>query len=567
MATVNNVVIANVAKGGGNEDIWPHIWTVTRAMKKAGWKYLASGDGTTKDTSADPANDGWGAGTSTGNTGSAASFAASTVRGRLQVTGLSGITADSKGRFLSFTGTSGTTNDTYAQIEEVVSATEVYVDARSFTFSLPEANNGSINWDEIDPTLDSLPGGLASAQAWILMRGPSTIKIPITTAPTPGSSGFDFIRGENVAQANTGAEGEILGYVFDSDAATGYLVVVTRVIGNGADPFGWDDGAGSNTITGATSGATVNQNGVALEYRQQVVFHKEANQDSGHIYHQCIEPVGESADDFTTLAAAAGCTATVQPGGGGTGNSFPAIAFTNIGAGGSTTGSKWNGFNFAVNAANGQIIAVDAIWEEDHSPDGSWAAYTSTTISGGPYGVRGFYRLDDHEPGDVDPFVTLGMSGATLYNSSARTTANQTSSGSANGDWMNTENSDSSLGTSHVLLRGWRRRGFGSDDAFSCFEFFITFANQSNGPIYQTNTGTPATVATALVNTKARQPLQVGSVGTTGKMSKGTIRHLSIVQGGNPNATYDGGKFVQASGTNGGFVFGPWDEATVPFSS
>jgi len=327
MATINNVILPNVAKGPGNEDWWPQIWALTRAMKKAGWKVLASSDGTTKTNSDDPALDEWGAGVTTGVSGTDGTLGA-TAGGRITFTAGSGtpFTSSDKGRFLSITGGAVAANNHYHQIEEVTSNTVVRLDARRTAFTPTdsgETNNGSLNYEVFDPTTETVAGGLATVRAWLLMQGPSTIKIPIGAAPAVGgTSGVTFMRGENVTQATTNAEGEILGWVYDADTTTGYLVVLPRIIGTGTDPYGWDD---TYTITGDSSGSTVDQDGDALEYRQQVVFTKTTDQNQGWLFHQCIEPVGESADSFKTLAAAAGCTATIQPGGGGTSNDFPAI--------------------------------------------------------------------------------------------------------------------------------------------------------------------------------------------------------------------------------------------------
>jgi hypothetical protein len=92
-----------------------------------------------------------------------------------------------------------------------------------------------------NPLLDaypSFPGGNTAAQAWWNAQGPSTLKIPIGAKQTPGSY-TGFIRGENISQATTGAQGEIIGYIFDGYAQTGFLVVMPRVDGSGGDPHGW----------------------------------------------------------------------------------------------------------------------------------------------------------------------------------------------------------------------------------------------------------------------------------------------------------------------------------------
>lgn len=565
MSTVNNVVLPNVANAG-SENLWPHIWALSRAMKKAGWKYLSSGDGSTKDTSRDPEDDGWGSGATTGVSGSDGTLGA-TAGGRITFTAGSGtpFSSGDKGRFLSVTSGFLAVNNHYHQIEEVISSTVVRLDARNPGFTptaTGETNNGSLNYEVFDPTTESLPGGLASVNAWILLQGPSTIKVPITAAPAAGPGGLTFIRGENVVEDSTGAEGEILGWTFSDDSNTGYLVILPRVIGTGPDPYGWDDGG---EILGDSSGSAVDQNGAALEYRQQCVFTKATTQTQGRIFHQCIEPVGETAGDYYTLSQSAGCTATVPPGGGGTGNGFPTIGFISCGST-TSSNSKWNGSNSAMVHGNGQIMCLDAIWEEDYSADGTWQWYAATvSTTGSPAAGRGFYRCDDTEPGDLDPFIVAGVCQETLYTSTPRTEANQTAVGGANNPFCTTQ--QESWTASTTFWRGWRRRGWATGDNFQTFEFACLYVGQSStNEVLTLETADTERLATEEDDTKVREPLWIVSILAGAKMRKGTVRHLSIVQGGNAWDTYDGGRFVQLSPTNGCFVASPWDETSVPFA-
>ena len=570
MATVNNVVTANVAKDtGGARDAWHGVWAVSRAMKKAGWKILASADGTSKTVTDDPELDEWETGTIT-NAGASAASTGAIAGGRMTVTGLTGIVAADKGRFLHLSSASSAGNNHWHQIEEILGATSVRVDARrsAFTPVATDASNGSIVWEILDPTTGTRVA-LDTTQCWIMMSGPSTLKVPITAAPVDGPTGFTFIRGENVSQATTGAEGEIIGFVFDADGSVGYLTVRPRIIGTGGDTHGWGTG---EEITGATSGATVTQVGPTLEYRQQTVFHKEANEDAGHMYHQCIEPVGESADSFETLASAAGCTATIQPGGGGTDNTFPAIAFTSIGNTGSSTGDAWMWSTHAnVVLGNAQCIAADAIFEEDYSADGTWAmciAVTTTlsTATGGVYGLRGMMLMDDGEPGDLDPWITLGGSTATLYSSTARTAANETGSSTFDPDWCSSGIQDIQTTTS-VYWRGWRRRGLGTDDAFITCEQAALYLVQESEFVIEEKPTTLDEVATEPVTTIAREPVTIICAGAAmGKTRKGNVRHLTMVQNGNPNRTYDDGKALCLHNVNGAYVITPWDETSIPRS-
>ena len=577
MATTNNVVIPNVPRGSGVKDAWPHFWAGTRAAKKAGWKITASADGTTKTVSDDPELDEWGAGAIT-NAGASDASTGAIAGGRMTVTTTSTtnfVDAD-KGRFLHLDAASSAGNNHYHQIEEVVDDQTVRVDARrtAFTPVASDASNGSIEWEIVDPTTESRPTALDTVQAWILMEGPSTLKIPITAEPVDGASGFTFIRGENITQATSSAEGEVLGYVFDSVSSTGYMVVLPRVIGSGGDPFGWGTG---NVITGGTSGATVTQVGAVLEYRQQVVLHKETVQHSGHMYVQCIEPVGESADSFLTLAGAAGCTATTQPGGGGSGNAFPSIGYTSIGNVDSATGDIWIGSSAGNGqSTNGQIIAVDVIWESGYSADGTWAVYSSMASSGsgstfepGNYAGRGIFFLEDTEPGDLDPYVCFGSSSnaSALYAATNRTTANETTNSNT---WQPNCASQRQNGITFIThWKGWQRRGLGTDDDYSDFEIMTLWAFQTNLSFDEDFLRGGDNDVTEPVQTKSSVPLRIGSMASARKLRKGTVRHLQMVgfTGAAANTTYDGGKFIQLHADAGAFVAGPWDETTIPTST
>ena len=566
MASINNVFGVNEPNNGG-QNMWRHIWRLSRCLKGAGWKHLASGDGTTKTVSDDPALDEWGDGVSTGNTGAAASIAAPAL-GRAIITGLSGMAAEDKGRFLRLSGAATGDNNNDHQIEEVLSATSVAIDARRAAFTpASDANNGSISWDVIDANGDdylaSEGNALASVNAWWLASGPSYIKVPITSAPTG-----TFRRGENVVQAVTGAEGEIRGYVFNGTA--GVLCIAPRKRGSGGDPYGWATG---NAITGDDSGASVSQDGAANAYTQQIMLWKGNDQEHGTIYIQAIDKVGETADDFETLASAAGCTATNGPGMGGTGNSFPALAYVIAGDGSSAAEVNWNGSNSTQNIGNGQIIATDAIEEEGYSANGSWGCFSAGQSS--LTGHAGYFHLlcDDGEPVDFHPYVSHCAPSQISIASSltqARVDTGQISAGGfTTGDRFTTEMMDNTIGTSQSPIRSWVNRGWGQTevpDTFICPSIVVDVE-------YQTSTS-PITERVAAryasdnnVNrSKLREPLRFWSVRFY-VTNKGVARNMSLITGGQRLDTYDNGKHLQLSSVNGAFVWTPWDEATVPISS
>lgn len=122
-------------------------------------------------------------------------------RGRALVTGLTGITAADKGRFLVISGSGTAANNHYHQIEEYISATSVKIDARTFAVA---ADAGPLTWSIVDPMLDSWSesGNILNAyRLWWCAEGPAILKVPITQKPYGGTS--DALRGENIKQATS----------------------------------------------------------------------------------------------------------------------------------------------------------------------------------------------------------------------------------------------------------------------------------------------------------------------------------------------------------------------------
>ena len=78
-----------------------------------------------------------------------------------------------------------------------------------------DAHNGTIQWVEFNPLAQVYPEYLQAASgqgAWLDLQGPTIMKIPIGSNAVTGT----FIRGENVTQTTTGAQGELLGVVQDT---------------------------------------------------------------------------------------------------------------------------------------------------------------------------------------------------------------------------------------------------------------------------------------------------------------------------------------------------------------
>lgn len=566
MATVNNVRVNNYNLNlTDSTRAFEAIWELTRALKKSGWKFKASSNGTTKISNADPAADNWGSGT-VSNAGAGAASIATPVRGRATVTGLTGIVAADKGRFLTITGAITGANNNHHQIEEVLSATSARIDARNFAVA-SDANNGSLVWTVRDPLGDaysSFTAALDANIAWWCAQGPSILKIPFTV----GSVG-NFTVGENIVQTTTGAEGELIGYTYNSVTATGWLSVAPRLRGTGSGVYGWQTG---NTITGGESAATVSQNGTALDYVYEVVFTKPAANATIQIFVGQFETVAESAQLFSFCATQAGATATVAPGGGGTGNTFGAAAWVMWGTGTTAgTGSRVSGTTSTLLFLNSQYICVDAIPEQAYTADGSWAMFIATTTSAAtaPVGgiLYGFQRLNDVEDGELSPYMTINPVGTKPLYTNNRTSAGTITTIAGQTDMCSFAFFDATLGTARVCFNGWRGRGMVTTsstpvDAFTEFEIAdLAFLQTAIAFVRATNT-VPRMHSSASPYAKPRGLVQLIYTNTTTiRMYKGSLKWLYWVNGDQVTDIYgtDPAWVQLSSNLQGSLVLGPSD--------
>jgi hypothetical protein len=525
-----------ITTGFTQTDAFSGFYELTRATKKAGWKFKASSNGTTKVSNSDPAADQWGAGT-VSNTGAAAASIAAPTQGRATVTGLTGIVAADKGKFLLIAGAATGANNNQHQIEEILSATSVRIDARNFAVA-SDANNGALTWSILDPLGQGYlnTAFVMTTIAWWCAQGPSILKIPITTASTG-----TFIRGENVVQATTNAEGELLGYTYYNN--TGWLVISPRVRGSGGGVHGW---ATSNVITGGRSGATVSQNGTALDYVYEVVFAKPANLATIQILLGQFNTVADSAEMFSFCATQAGCTATVHPGGGGTGNAFGAHAWVAWGTNSTPTfGSTINVSTMTLDCSN--LVCVDAIPEQNYTADGSWTVFFMGHASGGAAIGGTFYsfqRLNDTEEGEISPYVSLVPPASKTLYGQGRTSAggvagvNTRSAGSSQ-SWASIWAAFFGAGTAFVALAGWRGRGL-AIETFTELEMAILMTIQGTNAFFQYGPG--STVArvqsTANLMTKVREKMWVVAAVSPFVFVKGSFRWMFWVTGDQVTDTY-----------------------------
>jgi len=566
---MSNVQVLNIPPNSSNEQ-FTFIWWLTRAMKAAGWRYKASSDGTTKETTGNPSNDKWGAGQQVGSqTGTAAitvsSPSSTAFGGRTTISGMSGanFTSSSPGHFLVLSGMTNSANNGTWLITKFLSTTSVQVENPA---AIAETSAGTAAWTEKSALLDTyaVSGVPLGAGAWINLQGPSTIKFPIGTA-TPV-----FVKGENVTQATTGATGEVIGVYVDT-VNGGWLVISPRVSGTGAGVRGWDS---THSVTGAVSGTSVTPTATLLEYVREVVFWR-ATTTTGHIYFQVIESITEATTTattgrFSTMAALGTATATICPGGASGGspltNGFPTVGtyVAGPGTGGSgavgTSAGPWTNDSTSTTFGLGQILCASMIEDTNTSADGSLLLVMGIpATSNVAFSGCGFQRLDDQEDGDLDPFVWLFAFGGANYGQ-ARTGNN---GGTAvtdfwNSTWLQTATS----------YYGFRRRGFPTGDTFSTFGG-AALENVAAAFAINTNLGNRDSVACTFSTTPVpvREPIWVVNDSTVlTKCRKGTLRWIYWVMGGNATDTYDSKKWAQFSSSTISVVIGPWDGATIPLN-
>lgn len=413
--------------------------------------------------------------------------------------------------------------------------------------------NNNDSWgSNADPMTDTYPS-FDAVSPWIVMRGPSTLKIPLSAAPT-GTP----LRGEKVTQAVSGAEGELLGHVWDAVGLSGWMVIAphTGTFNN------------SNTITGASSSATLAPTGTIITYVREVMFAKLSNADNvnGQIYYICADASAESASLYSTLAASAGCTATIPPGDGGTGNSFPALGLAVRGntGGVTTSNSTWLG-NTSGYTGNSQIACANATPTTNVSADGSFYIAIST-ITPGQLGGFLFTRLDDGEPGDVDPYVWL-FPQTTTFAAWVRTT----NVGSQGATYTSTLLSPSS----QPSWFAYQARGcpVAARDVVATYGAGTLYTNAGSSYFLNVNSTVErvlnrpeATGSTPLV----REHLAIFCPGTTSgtlKQYKGKCRWVITSSQGAALDTYDNKMFLCTTTIGASFpsfAIGPYDGSTTP---
>lgn len=377
-----------------------------------------------------------------------------------------------------------------------------------------DANNGSIRWVErswLTSTYSSMANG-----AWISLEGPCTLKIPFGTAPVG-----NFLRGEVVTQTNTGAKGEILGVTFEPSTGAGYLVIFPRLQGTGNFQEGWSQ---SDIITGDSSGATVTASAGIIRLVREMVWWRGSDLKSGTLYYQPVQDSLEASSRFGFLSLQSGCTATVCPGGGGTNNAFPTIAYTICGTGGSAShhSQAWIATNYTLASYAGrmQLFNANCIDNQNQSADGSFVSVIGqpSTNAQSTGGLPAFMRLINGEEGDIEPYAAYVPAASGVFTRTRNANTSALASGEMwSGGLIN--NSQSTTPASFAVNNGyggwfsWRARSMPSGDAFAAnvFASFPGFLYYGAG----NNSGAYGIDIPFLYGSNATIPDRAGSTGQT----------------------------------------------------
>jgi hypothetical protein len=483
-----------------------------------------------------------------GNQSGSTASITNVINGVATVTGLTNMTMASVGRILTISGAGYSANNGSWVICNYGTSSSVQI--CNINAVQGDSNNGSITWSESDQV--------------------------------------KFIRGEVISQATTGTQGEVIGINFDYTTGTGYLVVMPRRMASLSD---WNS---SYTVTGSISGASVAVGGTPVEFVRELVLWLTNNVAGGNQYMtgymQCVNAASENTSRFNYLAVnAAGCTATIAPGGGGTNNSFPTYgSYVFAGTGSAKTDTIFGlGTGWSIGSRKAQFMCADATYRDGFSADGSFicAVGVSTTS----YIGFAYTRLDNQEDGDLDPYVMYSPSdnAAFVAGFSSRVTAPTPYASLYDAFNLNAANSSN---PSKVTFRGYRRRGFqDTNDVFQtfvpgvlCYYGAYGSYNPSTGyagsmqSVFLHNSGTMANSdKIATLDGYVMEPIWVLCYPTTvtsinyPRMLKGTCRWLraTFVFSSAAMDTYGSKSWVQLSQSGSPSVImlgGPWDGTTTP---
>lgn len=526
------------------------LWKLTRAMKKSGWKVLSYSDGVTKTAIANGA-DAWGS-----NIDPASDvYPNLTFDAHVPWIVMSGpmtlkvpITAAGSGTFLRgekiTQAGSGVEGECFGYVFDTVSNTGWMVVGDRTGCGITASTNAYTNaW-----TSSGVITGASSG---------ATL--------TPSATPILYAREVMFSKSSTGSVQ--LGSIF---------YVCADVIGENSSLFSVMSGTtvATATISPGTLAVTIASGSNGLSLPQATIntstFPSAFPTGGGTIYVttsagvQAVTYTGTSgSNSFTGCSGGSGLMTT-----GGSVSSFPLAALCLCGAGGSTTGASFfqgSGTNVFGKA---QICAVNTIPVSGTTADGSFWGAVAGTATTNTWFVLGFFRIDDSEPGDVDPFVwylpdNIGNASFSRTNAASTfslpvsaTSMGVQGSGGCNA-WKGYVNRVMSTSpTCSYFNCGYTAAGYGSPTPAAVI-------NQSSTMQVQNYPGSTLPIT--------RELFMLITDLTFHKMNKGRPRWMSIFPVGAGTDTQDGKVWFTVLGqsglTNPAFAVGPWDGTTTPLNS
>ena len=528
-------------------DLYFVIWKLSRAMKKAGWTYKASSDGSTKDTSGTASNDKWGgnvdpaADTYNGFNGSSAWWNAqgpSTLK--IPISG------PSTGTFIrgedGYQASSGAHGEILGYIWDIPTSQGYLVIAPR----IDGYGSDPHGWDHTGSILGNLSAATATPSATVIefFREVVFWKSNFSGDQTPGNIYYQCMDGyaeatlrfSYMATNSAGCTGAVApggGGTNNFFPASGSMVVVGGTPNNVSTTS-----VGSQTLPVGTFNVV-----------STVGFPSAGGFAVGatNVYY-----TGTNSTQFT------GCT-----GGSGT--------VTN----GSTITSamgwprRWTNHSSGVGQNQCHVVALNSIYSSNVTADGSfWVAIGSPAVlatDNGAYDGFMFSIVDNAEPGDVDPYVWY-MPAADNYTSSPTSILSAASKAycavTTNGG---------------LVWRMLRRRGMPTGDGFTNASSALLVIGQggSNQMAISTNVADRETLACTFNTTYLAEDIWVISVQAYSRIRKGVVRWMkAVTEGGNAAGTDTFGalSWVQLQNVTGAggtppFIAGPWDGVTIPIGT
>lgn len=545
-AIVNNTT-------SGVTDLFFVIWKLSRAMKKAGWTYKSSGDGTSlgKDTTGVAANDKWG-GNADPATDTYPNF--NTVSAWWNAQGPSTlkipISIASTGTFIRGEDISQSTTGAHG---ELLGYLWDIPTNQGYLVVAPRVNGSGGDphgWDHTHVITGAISGATVTPSATVIEFVREVVFWKSNIAGASGGQGVGNIYYQCVDQASESA------FRFSSLATS-----ASACSGNIAPGGGNTTVATDNTFPTVGSFVVIGCAGNTTSVGTQSL------PASGNIFGVTstvgFPTLGGSlviGGNTVTYTGISGNTFTGCSGGSGTITAGTIVSVINF-------PSRWTNHT-PVGQNQCHVVALNNIPASNISADGSFwiavgapASTNPFTADNGVYDGWMFSIVDNAEPGDVDPYAWYVPSQDTFTSNpisipSAAFSAQPWSTGTQN---------------QGAQFRVLRRRGMPSGDGFTNACCGILGFAGGSALVFNQNTADRETLACTFNTTYLAEDIWIFSNLAYSRLRKGVMRWMkTVATGGNVAATdtFGGRSWIQLTGaastSQPPYIAGPWDGVTIP---